>query len=253
MSILRLAAVLPLLLLTALPAEAQRFGRRAFYGSPYAGVAVSPYGVSVRTPYYSFRRSAGVYGVPPARYSARYGATYSWPGGSVTVGPRTTVTTEVSPEAAPADSLSEAPRFDSSSSYSPELASGASQAELLAAIDALHERLNSYAGGEGWQRYLTATSGDPSTAAYRETLLGRMDSVAEEPRYRAVSELDEFQQLHGVLQQMQSAAEPAAQQPSLPPAPGDERSAEVLPVPNTPPNRPSPPMSSSGERSVLSE
>ncbi|TWT77201.1 hypothetical protein Pla123a_18560 [Posidoniimonas polymericola] len=272
-------------------ADAQRFYRRRamMYGAPGVGVAVAPgVGVSVRAPGFS-------YGFPSPR---AYGARYGWPGVNVQVqapssvrpaspalyGP-TPADNEYDPSPAdqqyapaPTAAYNLAPNFEPTSATRAGL-----EGELAVAHAGLNDRLDMFNGGEGWQKYFALDQRELTDPAKTERLLRRMDSVAADPKFEAVSSLDEFQRTRAALQAIASTdlgqAPPAqagpdeaaadtaqTEAPRFERRPLDEAQFEAIPAPqagpqagsSTPPAKPQPPVAPTagpqyegGERSVL--
>lgn len=196
-------------------------------------VGVGPFGgVRVRTPYYSFDRPAGPFYRGPRR-RAFYPGYFGPPRRTrveVRVGGATTGPGQATPPT--------------------QWGRSRLLAELDATYAALDARLAQFQRGEGWQRYfaLPESAGD-RTAAYAQ-LLPRFDSVAANPEYRVISELDEFAAMHELLRALAGPSGSDAGPGANPaPSPNDAGApAEALPAPEA---SAAPSGDGPGERSVL--
>ncbi|TWT31237.1 hypothetical protein KOR34_46130 [Posidoniimonas corsicana] len=221
-------------------ADAQRFYRRRarMMAAPAYGVGVSPSGgVSVRTPYYSFERRPGYY---PGSFYGRYG----WPGFSVRVQGTTSPRVQGPATPTPAGEYDPAPRDDQYAPtptesynlapvYEPTVARPDAGSQLNTAYDALINKLDEFDGGAGWQKYFALTPAELADPAKTGKVLRRMDSVAADPQFAAVADLEEFRQLHAVMQAATAEAS-APRRPSLGPPPTTEpEQVEAIPVPRS--------------------
>lgn len=274
MFVTRVLLVAGFLFTLAMDADAQywRHHRRAAHYSRmhHAAMAASPFGVSVSTPYYSYNASPSVvYSGPRHAYYSHHGY-FGWPGVSVTVQrpvvqyaesptivtghPTPATVYEAAPAYVPGTTTGPTPATPSTTPISPAPALATSSPEpvvddaaaLVQAVAALHARLDLFNGGGSWQSYLELTDTAAADPAQRDKLLRRLDSIARESQFKAVSQLAEFRQLHALLQAMKTGQAPAA---DLPPAPVEE--SETIPAPSPQSAIESRPMDGNGERSVL--